>query len=60
MLFGRIKTTALTQVISTELKESLGVIVNSIVAIIAMLVISIVKPYILFSYLPFFILPNRC
>jgi hypothetical protein len=31
-------------------------LVNTVVAIIAMIVISIVKPYILFSYLPFFIL----
>ena len=32
------------------------ILLNSVVAIIAMMVISIVKPYILFSYLPFFIL----
>jgi hypothetical protein len=33
-----------------------NMLVNTVVAIIAMIVISIVKPYILFSYLPFFIL----
>ena len=33
-----------------------NMLANSVVAMIAMLVISIVKPYILFSYLPFFIL----
>jgi hypothetical protein len=33
-----------------------NMLINTVVAFIAMIVISIVKPYILFSYLPFFIL----